>query len=99
MGRSPGWCAAVGLCSSSRCIPEIVRLSDREDPQNSVQIVLSMIWKSLLTAPRSVAHLLALAVAMAVPSFAHAAQSSNRYDSFRFGVCYYPEQWPESYWE
>ncbi|MGH7993540.1 MAG: beta-galactosidase, partial [Limisphaerales bacterium] len=27
------------------------------------------------------------------------AQTTNRYDSFRFGVCYYPEQWPESYWE
>jgi beta-galactosidase len=24
---------------------------------------------------------------------------SIRYDSFRFGACYYPEQWPESYWE
>jgi len=23
----------------------------------------------------------------------------SRYDSFRFGVCYYPEQWPESDWE
>lgn len=27
------------------------------------------------------------------------AQTTNRYESFRFGVCYYPEQWPESYWE
>jgi beta-galactosidase len=27
------------------------------------------------------------------------AETTNRYDSFRFGVCYYPEQWPESYWE
>jgi beta-galactosidase len=27
------------------------------------------------------------------------AQITNRYDSFRFGVCFYPEQWPESYWE
>jgi beta-galactosidase len=27
------------------------------------------------------------------------AQTNDRYDSFRFGVCYYPEQWPESYWE
>ncbi len=26
-------------------------------------------------------------------------QVPNRYDSFRFGVCYYPEQWPENYWE
>ena len=23
----------------------------------------------------------------------------NRYKEFLFGVCYYPEQWPESYWE
>ena len=27
------------------------------------------------------------------------AQTTNRYDSFCFGVCYYPEQWPETYWE
>jgi beta-galactosidase len=27
------------------------------------------------------------------------AETTNRYDSFCFGVCYYPEQWPESYWE
>ncbi len=27
------------------------------------------------------------------------AETANRYESFRFGVCYYPEQWPESYWE
>jgi beta-galactosidase len=27
------------------------------------------------------------------------AQSGSRYDTFRFGVCYYPEQWPENYWE
>jgi beta-galactosidase len=27
------------------------------------------------------------------------AQTTNRYESFRFGVCYYPEQWPESYWD
>lgn len=27
------------------------------------------------------------------------AAPANRYDSFCFGVCYYPEQWPESYWE
>ena len=26
-------------------------------------------------------------------------ETTNRYDSFRFGVCYYPEQWPESYWD
>jgi beta-galactosidase len=27
------------------------------------------------------------------------AQTTNRYETFRFGVCYYPEQWPESLWE
>ena len=27
------------------------------------------------------------------------AQTHERYDSFRFGVCYYPEQWPQTYWE
>jgi beta-galactosidase len=25
--------------------------------------------------------------------------AQDRYNSFRFGVCYYPEQWPENYWE
>jgi beta-galactosidase len=27
------------------------------------------------------------------------AQTGGRYGTFRFGVCYYPEQWPESEWE
>src|SRR2546425_1339241 len=27
------------------------------------------------------------------------AQTQNRYEAFLFGVCYYPEQWPESEWE
>lgn len=27
------------------------------------------------------------------------AQTQNRYQTFLFGVDYYPEQWPESYWE
>ncbi len=27
------------------------------------------------------------------------AETTNRYESFRFGVCYYPEQWSESVWE
>jgi beta-galactosidase len=58
-----------------------------------------MIWKFLPPAPRSVAHLLALAVTLIIPFSAGAAQTNNRYDSFRFGVCYYPEQWPESCWE
>ena len=28
-----------------------------------------------------------------------AAQTDNRYTNFLFGVCYYPEQWPESEWD
>lgn len=27
------------------------------------------------------------------------AQTKSRYENFLFGVCYYPEHWPESYWE
>src|SRR6516225_483303 len=49
-----------------------------------------MIWKSLAS----------LALASAVFQFVNVhAQTNNHYESFRFGVCYYPEQWPESYWE
>src|SRR5262249_55613633 len=86
---------AFGWQTASR---EIVRLSDREDPPNSVQIVLLMIWKCLPTGPRFLTHFLLIASAAAVAFSALAAQTTNRYDSFRFGVCYYPEQWPESYW-
>ncbi len=64
-----------------------------------VRICLVMIWKCLPVASRCLAGLLALAVAIAVSASAPAAQSNSRYDSFRFGVCYYPEQWQESYWE
>ena len=42
--------------------------------------------------------LLAMIVAVLKPS-GTSGQTTNRYDSFRFGVCYYPEQWPESLWE
>jgi beta-galactosidase len=49
-----------------------------------------MIWKSFAS--------LALAVAV-FQSVSVRAQTNNHYESFRFGVCYYPEQWPESYWE
>jgi len=59
-----------------------------------------MIWKSLSQSPPSLARLLAVMVAIALfKSGSVSAQTTNRYDSFRFGVCYYPEQWPESYWE
>jgi beta-galactosidase len=46
------------------------------------------------------AHLLwVLAAAVVLMSGAAKAQASDRYQSFCFGVCYYPEQWPESLWE
>jgi beta-galactosidase len=43
--------------------------------------------------------LLALAAPAIFGSRGVQAQTTNRYESFRFGVCYYPEQWPESFWE
>jgi len=59
-----------------------------------------MIWKSVLGLLRSSAWLLsALIVFVAFHSDGADAQTKNRYESFRFGVCYYPEQWPESLWE
>src|SRR5215470_16365727 len=42
--------------------------------------------------------LLALTVAVFQSVNVH-GQTNNHYNSFRFGVCYYPEQWPESFWE
>jgi beta-galactosidase len=38
-------------------------------------------------------------VILVLESGAAKGQSNNRYDSFCFGVCYYPEQWSASYWE
>jgi beta-galactosidase len=59
-----------------------------------------MIWKSVSPSPSSLAHLLTLVAAIALLECGGVtAQTTDRYDSFRFGVCYYPEQWPESYWE
>lgn len=59
-----------------------------------------MIWKVLTQLPISFARLAALAAAIAaVAPKAVCAQANGRYTDFRFGVCYYPEQWPESYWE
>jgi beta-galactosidase len=40
-----------------------------------------------------------LAAISTLHSLPSLAQPTNHYNSFRFGVCYYPEQWPESYWE
>lgn len=48
----------------------------------------------------SPAHLFRVLVTFAILDLGEArGQTANRYDSFRFGVCYYPEQWPESLWE
>jgi beta-galactosidase len=59
-----------------------------------------MIWKSLSRSVLSSSRYLSIAVVIAIlKSGAVNAQTTNRYDSFCFGVCYYPEQWPESYWE
>ncbi|MGA9450183.1 MAG: beta-galactosidase [Verrucomicrobiia bacterium] len=59
-----------------------------------------MIWKSLSQSPHFLARLLTVAAAFALLECGGViAQTNNRYESFRFGVCYYPEQWPESYWE
>jgi beta-galactosidase len=59
-----------------------------------------MIWKSLFESPPALARLLSVVVAIALlQSSGMSAQTNSRYESFRFGVCYYPEQWPESYWE
>src|SRR5689334_21499341 len=59
-----------------------------------------MIWKSF---SQSVANLLFLLSAVPAISALEAgvasAQTNNRYETFCFGVCYYPEQWPESCWE
>jgi beta-galactosidase len=44
--------------------------------------------------------LLVVAAGIILLAFDNAvAQTNSRYGTFLFGVCYYPEQWPESYWE
>jgi len=44
--------------------------------------------------------LLPVAASLVLLAFHSAvAQTSSRYESFLFGVCYYPEQWSDSYWE
>ncbi len=63
-------------------------------------MMLFMIWKPLSQSPPSLLRLLSVVMSVALFESAGAiAQTNSRYDSFRFGVCYYPEQWPESYWE
>jgi beta-galactosidase len=59
-----------------------------------------MIWKSVASSLRSSAWLLSVSLAFAISYSSRAdAGTTNRYGSFCFGVCYYPEQWPESIWE
>jgi beta-galactosidase len=60
-----------------------------------------MIGKLFFKSPPALARLhIMIVVAIALLQSGGAiAQTNNRYQSFRFGVCYYPEQWPESYWE
>jgi beta-galactosidase len=59
-----------------------------------------MIWKSLSQSPSSLARLLLIVAGLAAfAPIGTFAQTNSRYETFRFGVCYYPEQWPESYWE
>ncbi len=89
----------------------IVQLSYRENPKNRLQISLFMIRLFLSASRLSKSHLFPLgsfysgcwqALALAVATFQTLtihAQENTYYKSFCFGVCYYPEQWPESYWE
>src|SRR6516162_9369813 len=58
-----------------------------------------MIWRLLSQSLSPLSRLLVAATVTIFGSGALTAQTINRYDSFRFGVSYYPEQWPESYWE
>jgi beta-galactosidase len=58
-----------------------------------------MIWRLLSQSPSPLSRFLVAAAVTILGSGALTAQTTNRYDSFRFGVSYYPEQWPESYWE
>ena len=59
-----------------------------------------MIWKSFSQSQYvRLILLLAVAAISVLQSAVASAQTNNRYESFCFGVCYYPEQWPESYWE
>ena len=59
-----------------------------------------MIWKSFSQPVTFLTQLLWAVAAMAVLESGDArAQTTSRYETFCFGVCYYPEQWPESYWE
>jgi beta-galactosidase len=60
-----------------------------------------MIGKFLFKTPPVLTRLLVMiAAAIALwQSGGALAQTNSHYGTFCFGVCYYPEQWPESYWE
>jgi len=63
-----------------------------------------MIWMTYAPSRFHLAQLLWVMVVVALFGGASGANAQtnrpdSRYDSFRFGVCYYPEQWPESDWE
>ena len=58
--------------------------------------MIRLIRKSLSSPARLLA---VVAAVLFLKSSVVNAETTNRYDSFRFGVCYYPEQWPESYWD
>jgi len=59
-----------------------------------------MILKPAARSIFSPARLLLVLAAFAIFHTCEAtAQTTNRYESFCFGVCYYPEQWPESFWK
>ena len=78
----------------------IVQLSYRETPKNVYKCQLLMIWKSFFVSTLALIRLLSTVMTIALLQSGSAiAQTDSRYESFRFGVCYYPEQWPESYWE
>ena len=57
-------------------------------------MILKNFW--LASLPRFLA---AMAAVMIWNSGWLNAETTNCYDSFCFGVCYYPEQWPEKLWE
>jgi len=61
-----------------------------------------MMWKLFFKPPPPALARLHIMIVVAIAlsqSGGALAQTNNRYQTFRFGVCYYPEQWPESYWE
>src|SRR5262252_737959 len=58
-----------------------------------------MIWNSVFRSLSPTRLFSAVTAIVVLYAAALNAQTSNRYGSFCFGVCYYPEQWPESYWE